>query len=97
MLKHGAKIDLKCGGKGYTPAMWAAWRNHLEIVKFLKEHGADFKQISNQGDNNILDICVIRMSYETALYVKKNTDLELKPAEYFDKKTAVEYDVELFL
>ena len=55
LLKHGADIDLKCGGKGYTPVMWAAWRNHLKLVEFLNDSGADFYAETEQG-LNVLDI-----------------------------------------
>lgn len=95
LLKHGANIDLPCGGKGNSPLLWACWRNNLKMVEFLLEQGANLEFV-NQEEQNALDICVIRMSYETALFLKRK-GLQPKPAEYYDGKTVVEYDVPLFL
>lgn len=95
LLKHGADINLKCVGKGNTALMWAAWRNNLKMVEFLFESGADIEELNNDHQN-ALDVCIIRMSYETALFLKKK-GLVPKDAEYYHDKWAVLYDVPLFI
>ena len=95
ILKNGGDINLPWSGKGNTPLMWAAWRNNLKMVEFLVESGADIEALNNEGQN-ALDICIIRMSYESALFLKKK-GLIPKPAEYYQDKVAVVYDVPLFI
>ena len=69
LLKHGADVNIRCGGKGNTGLMWAAWRNYIKTVEFLLEAGADLKTTNFEGEN-ALDISIYRMSYETALFLK---------------------------
>lgn len=55
LLKFGANIDNRCGMKGNTPLMWAAWRNNLKMVEFLIEMGADITLENKQGQD-VMDI-----------------------------------------
>jgi len=86
---------VECGGKGNTPLMWAAWRNNQKLVDFLIDEGADVTALNNE-EMDVLDICVIRLCYETALFLKKK-GLKPKPASFYEGKLAVLYDVDLFL
>lgn len=69
LLQHGADINIRCGGKGNTSLMWAAWRNYDKTVDFLIAEGADIK-IANYRGETALDIAIYRMNYKTALYLK---------------------------
>ena len=65
------------------------------MVEFLFESGADIEAL-NEENQNALDIWIIRMSYETALFLKKK-GLIPKPAEYYEDKVTVFYDIPLFI
>ena len=69
LLKHGADVNIRCGGKGNTGAMWAAWRNYVKTIEYLQAEGADLK-ITNFWHENALDISIYRMCYHAALYLK---------------------------
>ena len=75
--------------------MWAAWRNNLKMVDFLITEGADIEATNKEG-LNALDIAIIRVSYETALFLKQK-GLVPKSPEFYEDKLEVEYDVELFI
>ncbi|CAG9987083.1 unnamed protein product [Clonostachys byssicola] len=49
-VEDGAKIDAKDIVDEATPLMLAAGLGHLEIVKFLVEHGADINAYDSNGD-----------------------------------------------
>ncbi|CAI2375388.1 unnamed protein product [Moneuplotes crassus] len=95
ILKHQGDINLKCGGKGNTPLMWSAWRNNVKMVQFLVSQGADIEATNNEG-LNALDVAIVRVSYATALFLKKQ-GLSPKPAEFYEDKLQVKFDVELFI
>jgi ankyrin repeat protein len=53
LLKHGAKVDLDNGGKGWTPLHSAAvsggLKNRKEIISMLLGHGADPEKPDKHG------------------------------------------------
>ena len=95
LLKHGADIDIRCGGKGNTGIMWAAWRNYTKTVEFLISEGADLKVQNFDGDN-ALDVSIYRMSYHTARILKAHGFVP-KAAAYYKSKLPIEFDVEHFI
>ena len=50
-MESGAEVNAKGGESVATPAMWAAQRCHLYIVKLLLENGADPLLTDGQGYN----------------------------------------------
>lgn len=47
LLVKGAEVDLKTGS-GHTPAFMAVLNDHPEMVKLLREHGADCSHIRSK-------------------------------------------------
>ena len=95
LLKHGADVNLKCGGKGNSGLMWAAWRNNLPIVKYLIENGADINALNHRGEN-ALDISICRMSYHTALFLKQQ-GMKPKDKWNYENKLAIDFNLDYFL
>ncbi len=69
LLKHGGDINIRCGGKGNTGLMWAAWRNFHKTIDYLITEGADY-EVENFSGETALDISIYRMSYKSALMLK---------------------------
>jgi len=65
------------------------------MVEFLISEGADFKETNKEG-MNALDLCITRVWYETALFLKQK-GLEPKESDFYRDKLKVEYDVDLFI
>eukprot|EP00344_Euplotes_crassus_P004382 CAMPEP_0197000608 /NCGR_PEP_ID=MMETSP1380-20130617/5503_1 /TAXON_ID=5936 /ORGANISM="Euplotes crassus, Strain CT5" /LENGTH=224 /DNA_ID=CAMNT_0042417955 /DNA_START=19 /DNA_END=694 /DNA_ORIENTATION=- len=95
LLKHGGDINIRCGGKGNTGLMWAAWRNYSRTIEFLIDKGADV-EITNFNGETALDISIYRMSYESALLQNKQ-GLQPKEPEFYLPKLAIEFDVKKFI
>ena len=55
LIEKGANLEI-VDGRGYTPILFASWKDHLEVAKFLVEVGnADIQDKNDRG--------------ETALYI----------------------------
>lgn len=65
------------------------------MVDFLISQGASLDATNEEGDNAI-DLWVIRMCYETALFLKQQ-GMQPKQVDYYEGRLAVLYDVELFI
>ena len=65
------------------------------MVDFLLDQGADLHATNNEG-MNAMDLWIVRMCYETAVFLHQK-GLVPQPAEFYEGKLAVPYDVELFI
>lgn len=75
--------------------MWAAFRNNEKMCEFLLANGADITLEDNQGWN-ALDICIIKMNYDTALFLTR-MGLRPRPKEFYENNLWQKYDVDLFM
>lgn len=57
--------------------------------------GADI-HITNKNDENALDLSVVRVAYETAVYLKKQ-GLETREVEFYHQREIIPFDTELFI
>ena len=58
LIVNGANINW-IDGEGVTPLILASFKNHLEIVELLLNHGAD-KTVQDQWNRNALDYALRR-------------------------------------
>ncbi len=56
LIEHKANVNHICKLDGYSPLLWAALNNHLEIVKLLIEAGADINHSSGLEGNTALHL-----------------------------------------
>eukprot|EP01059_Diplonema_ambulator_P033649 TRINITY_DN7143_c0_g1_i11.p1 TRINITY_DN7143_c0_g1~~TRINITY_DN7143_c0_g1_i11.p1 ORF type:complete len:292 (+),score=37.35 TRINITY_DN7143_c0_g1_i11:85-960(+) len=49
LVEHGVPVDLKHEGKGDTPLIRASREGHLDIVRFLLQHGAQIDAKDDEG------------------------------------------------
>ena len=45
-----------------TPLMWAAWRDNVQMIDLLLEHGADTTLVDKDGWT-ALDLAIVRINY----------------------------------
>ena len=71
--------------------MWAAWRDNVQMIDLLLEHGADTTAVDKDGWN-ALDLAIVRINYQAA---KKLTQAGLprKQIEDYEGKTWRKYDI----
>lgn len=50
--------------------MWAAFRNNIGVAELLLDNGIDIEAEDNAGWN-ALDIAIMKMNYDVALFLKK--------------------------
>jgi ankyrin repeat protein len=51
LLDHGAQIDAKATGEGWTPLIWAVQSGHVDVVRELMNRGADTSITGYYGDS----------------------------------------------
>jgi uncharacterized protein len=61
LIKFKANIN-KPSADGRTPLMWAAWRDNVQMIDLLLEHGADTTAVDKDGWN-ALDLAIVRINY----------------------------------
>jgi len=94
LIKYGADINLR-SSDGRTPLMWAAFRNNVKMCEILLDYEADIRLEDEKGWN-ALDICIIKMNYEAALFLKRR-GLEPKNNDVYMDNLWRNYDVQLFI
>jgi hypothetical protein len=65
---QGAAVDFK-GQSGFTPLNAAARNGHLEIVKYLVEHGADIDKSDNSRDKTPLLAASFKGHFDIVKYL----------------------------
>lgn len=65
------------------------------MIQLLMDNGADLHLTNLEGDT-ALDLAIMRMSYDSALFLKLQ-GLEVKDVSVYSGRLAVEFDIELFL
>ena len=69
ILKYGADINKRSSDQR-TPVIWAAFRDNVQMLEFLKDNGADMFAVDKDG-YNALDIAIIRINYQAARFLTK--------------------------
>ena len=93
LLHHGADINSRSSDQR-TPLLWATFRDNCQMISLLLANNADTSLVDKDGWN-ALDLAIIRINYQAARKLLKETDLELKPMEEYEGKTWRKYDLEL--
>ncbi|HUK87026.1 MAG TPA: ankyrin repeat domain-containing protein [Terriglobales bacterium] len=77
-VEHGADVNFR--GKGdFSPIVIAARNGHLDIVKFLVEHGARVDQRDNNRKKSALLAAAFKGHYDVVQYVvEKGADLDVQ-------------------
>ena len=75
LLESGADINLQVEA-GHTPLMWAAKRNHMDMLVYLLERGAD-PSLANQQQMSFsaLDYAIQFGNYSLALWLSTHHPL----------------------
>lgn len=90
LLKHGADINIR-SSDGRNGLMWASFRNNSSVAELLIDNGIQLDAEDNAGWN-ALDIAILKMNYEVALFLKRR-GLTPRDKEMYDKHLWHEYDV----
>ncbi len=60
LVKHGADVNISSNDRyNYPPAYYAAIEGHLDMLKWLKKHGADMKAVVEDDQESLLHIANI--------------------------------------
>ena len=58
MDEHGADVNAK-NKDGSTALLFASFKGHLEILKYVVENGADLNAKNDKGDTGLIQGCHI--------------------------------------
>lgn len=77
-IKEGIDVNARDDGNtNMTPLLWASFYGRLEILKLLKDEGADLKVQNNLGENALM-ISIIRDRSDVTWFLTQHVDLNLK-------------------
>jgi ankyrin repeat protein len=57
LLSVGADVNAKDNREGFTPLHWASANGHVQVVKKLREHGADIEAMTSSGSTPLHCAC----------------------------------------
>lgn len=79
LVKHGADVN-ECSSNGRSPLMWAAYRNHVHIMDYLLENGAD-ATIRDSTGLNAFEMATTLVNYESALMLRQRAGMDTPQEE----------------
>ncbi len=77
-IKKGVDVNARDDGNtNMTPLLWASFYGRLEILKLLKDEGADLNVQNNLGENALM-ISIIRNRSDVTWFLTQHVDLNFK-------------------
>ena len=74
LVTYGARINIE----GWSPLIYAAWRGHTEVVRYLLDNGADIDAVSANGTSALMMASAFGQFETVKLLLWKVADPNLK-------------------